>query len=147
MALVPSQLLDRHGSAALHPPEEKADAVAVSSHWDRIPTLKTTSSSFRAEELHERGLEEPPELAVNPQARDRNDARLPRMDETVSVCMLELALLNSDDAENTRLEDVFKEHQRDGSHCSERHSTRARRCVCGIHFPEGRKHRRLLTRT
>ena len=119
VALVPSQLFDRHGSTLLHALDEKAAAAEVSSHWERMPTLKTTSNSLRADALQERGLEEPPELAVNPHARDRNDARLPRMDDIVSVCMLELALLNSEDAENTRLEDVLAEHQRDGSHCRE----------------------------
>jgi len=34
----------------------------------------------------------------------------------VSVCMLALALLNKEDAENTRLDYVLAEHQRDGSH-------------------------------
>jgi hypothetical protein len=96
-----------------------------------MPTLKTTSSSFRADALQERGLDEPPELAINPQAMVRKDARLPRIDDTVSVCMLELALLCNTDAENTRLEEVFAEHQRDGSHCGECYSTptRARSCV------------------
>jgi hypothetical protein len=46
------------------------------------------------------------------------------MDDMVSVCMLALALLNKEDAENTKLDDVFTEHQRDGSHCSESHASK-----------------------
>ena len=41
------------------------------------------------------------------------------IEETVSVCKFALALLNKEDAENTRLDDVLAEHQRDGSHCTE----------------------------
>jgi len=33
-------------------------------------------------------------------------------------------LLNKEDAENTKLDDVLTEHQRDGSHCSERHASK-----------------------
>jgi hypothetical protein len=52
-ALFPSQLFERHGSVLLQPPEEKAAASAVSSHCDRIPTLKMTPDCLRADELHE----------------------------------------------------------------------------------------------
>ena len=90
-----------------------------------MPTLKTASGSLRADALQERGLEEPPAFATNPQAKDRSDARLPRIDETVSVCMFALAFMNNEDAEKTRLDDVFAEHQRDGSHCSDSYVTSA----------------------
>jgi len=53
IALLPSQLLERQGSALLHPLEDSADASAVSSHFERMPTLKTTSVCLKADELHE----------------------------------------------------------------------------------------------
>ena len=54
---------------------------------------------------------------MNPQARDRKEARMPRTGDVVTVCMLALASWNSEEAEKMMLDDVFDEHQRDGSHC------------------------------
>ena len=119
VALLPSQLLETHGSTLLHPPEEKAFASAVSSHCERMPTLKVTAACLRADELHACGRDAPPAFATKPQASECKKAGLPRSDDVVSVCMLALALLNKEEAENTKLDDVLSEHQRDGLHCGE----------------------------
>ena len=61
-------------------------------------------------------------MAAKSHANERNEARLPRIEDSVSVCIFALALLNREDAENTRLEEVLAEHQRDGSHCGKSHA-------------------------
>ena len=46
---------------------------------------------------------------MKPHSCDRKKACLPKLEDVVSVCMLALALLNRDDAANTRLDDVLAE--------------------------------------
>ena len=88
--------------------------------------------------LQASGLEAPPGLAAKSHDNERNEACLPRIDDSVSVCMLALALLNKEDAENMRLDDVLAEHQRDGSHYKDNYAkakkhtneSQWQRCTC-----------------